>query len=269
MNSIDKYPTLIQFESFARFRNVLSFTTTRKGGFSSGTYDSFNLSYFSGDDPETVDKNRALLCEALSVSTDKLFVPFQTHQTDFCVINRDFISLSKAEQAQRLRGKDALITDCKGIAIAVTTADCVPIVVYAADKGIAAAVHAGWRGTCGKIIEKVVSCMVNEMDCSPEKMHAAIGPSISAESFEVGEEVVSAFQDNNFELKNISFRHPVTGKAHIDLWKANRQLMEKTGIPSLQIQEAAICTFKREEAFFSARKAGIASGRMLTGIVLS
>lgn len=268
MHVFSEHPHILKFESFSCFEKVLAFSTTRLGGCSEGSYDSFNLSYYSGDDPVKVAGNRALLCKSLGVETDRLFVPYQTHEAEIATIDEAFLQLSSDEQEKCLHGKDALVTACRPLAIAVTTADCVPILLYDKDKGVAAAIHAGWRGTCLHIVDTTIRKMIEEYSCLPGSLYAAIGPAISVSSFEVGEEVRLAFEQAGFEMEAVAQLNPATGKTHIDLWEANRREMIRAGIPSIQIQVAGLCTLQTSEAFFSARKLGVVSGRMLTGICL-
>lgn len=262
------YPNVLRFESLEKLENVSAFYTTRFGGCSEGAYSSFNLSYYSGDDPGSVTKNRLLLCKALHLEEQGLFVPNQIHGTEIARIDETFLSFSPSEQKVALLGKDALVTSCRRVAVAVTTADCVPIVLYETEKQVVAAIHAGWRGTCGGILQKTVRLMVDAYSCTAEKIHAAIGPSISVGSFEVGPEVRFAFEENGFDMQTFSFFNPLSGKWHIDLWGINRQEMLQSGIPSRQIETVGVCTLNNTDSYFSARVQGISSGRMLTGIFL-
>ncbi len=257
---------ILQFKSFTKYTNIIHFSTTRSGGFSRDAFSSFNLSEYSGDSESDVTKNRNKLCEILQLNPVNLFVPFQIHGTEIAVIDKDF--LTNTSQKEKLSGRDALITNLPNVCIGVTTADCVPVLLYSEDQKVVSAVHAGWRGTQQKILQKTVEQMIDNFGCNPEKIHAAIGPSISPASFEVGEEVYCAFKDAGFNMKAISFRHPDTKKHHIDLWKANEQQLSDMRIPGNQIENPGICTLKNNYQFFSARRLGIQSGRMLTGICL-
>lgn len=99
-------------------------------------------------------------------------------------------------------------------------------------------------------------------------MIACIGPGISLSAFEVGDEVYEAFRKNGFQMDYISEWKPDTHKYHIDLWAANRLQLLDFGVPSAQVETAGICTYTRHEEFFSARRLGIKSGRLLSGIML-
>ena len=98
---------------------------------------------------------------------------------------------------------------------------------------------------------------------------ACIGPGISLASFEVGDEVYEAFRTESFPMEYISVWKPETHKHHIDLWAANRLQLSDFGVPPRQIENAGICTYEQHEDFFSARRLGIKSGRVLSGIMIN
>lgn len=255
--------------------NVTAFTTTREGGCSIGAYSSFNANMYCGDDPAHVNENRNTLCDRLHIERNRLINPHQTHSTNILVINKEFLSLTENERQHLLEGVDALVSDERAAAICVSTADCVPVIVYDKFNHAAAAIHAGWRGTVNRIVEKTIEKMHEVYGTDGEDCMAIIGPSISIDNFEVGDEVYDAFKNAGFNMKAISRLQPAMNaldcqrtKWHIDLWECNkRQLMEKN-IDAGNIFVTGICTYKNSEMFFSARKLGIQSGRLLTGIIL-
>ena len=172
-----------------------------------------------------------------------------------------------------LEGYDAFITDRSGVAIGVRTADCVPVLLYDPLRRVVAAVHAGWKGTVLQISRTVIAVMMRQFGCNPTDFRAAIGPAIGPDSFQVGEEVVSKFKDAGFPLDEIwSFRgpgdgSPMSGGHHIDLFRANRWLLEQAGIPAGNIQVHNIDTYTTP-AFFSARREGPHCGRNINAIKL-
>jgi copper oxidase (laccase) domain-containing protein len=99
-------------------------------------------------------------------------------------------------------------------------------------------------------------------------VHAIIGPCISLKAFEVGIEVYDAFEQADFDMSQIAHWHPEKGKYHINLPAANRLQLLADGVPEEQIHDSAICTYSQHEDFFSARRLGIRSGRILNGIVI-
>ena len=128
-----------------------------------------------------------------------------------------------------------------------------------------AAIHAGWRGTVGRIVEKTIHVMKDIYHTDEKDIIACIGPGISLESFEVGDEVYQAFEEAGFDMSLIARKY---AKWHIDLWEANRLQLLGLGVKEEHIEVAGICTYRAYESFFSARRMGIRSGRILSGIML-
>ena len=197
-------------------------------------------------------------------------MPRQTHTANVQRIDTSFLSKSATEQVALLQDIDALITNLPQQCIGISTADCVPILIFDEVHHAIAAIHAGWRGTVSRIAQHAIQQMTLHYNTSPQHCKAIIGPSISVEAFEVGEEVVQQFLQAGFPHSIIS-RSPryATSRPHIDLWAANSWLLEEIGIPLSNIQIAGICTFSHADTFFSARKLGINSGRIFTGIMLN
>ena len=245
--------------------SVTAFSTTRHGGYSQGNYGELNVNLFCGDDPEAIAKNRRLLCQKLAVAEDRLIMPHQVHTTAITQIGKTFFLLSEDIRKQVLEGIDALITNIKHVCIGVSTADCIPIIIYDPEHHAAGVVHSGWRGTVANITGGVVTSMQMAYHSKPELLKAVIGPSISLKNFEVGDEVHEAFADAGYPMQQISQKQE---KWHIDLTRCCRLQLEATGIKPENIEESGICTYDHVEDFFSARRLGTASGRILTGIVL-
>ena len=244
---------------------VTAFSSTRRGGYSQGNYGEFNINRYCGDEPQAIARNREALCQLLGINDERLLMPHQVHLTEVVNIDEAFLKLSADEQQQRLEGVDALMTDVSGVCIGVSTADCIPVLLYDPAHHAVCAIHAGWRGTVQRIVEVSVDRMTKAYGSEPQDMMAQIGPGISLDSFEVGDEVYEAFAKAGFEMPLIS-RHDA--KWHIDLPLCNRQQLEALGVPSHQIAVASDCTFNQPETWFSARRLGIQSGRIFTGIML-
>lgn len=255
---------IISFEIFNQFPEISQFCTTRQGGVSIGNYASFNISPFVGDNIEYQKKNAENLRNHLNV-IDIVF-PYQTHGSEIQVIDDNFLQQKLANRNNLLHGIDALITNKKNICIGVTTADCVPITFYDPRNEVIAVAHAGWRGTCARIAEKTIKIMQDKFSCQPSDIFVLIGPSISADVYNVGDEVYENFKTEKFPV-NLIFKN-TNGLFYLDLWTANRWLLEQSGISSSHIQVAEMCTFTQNDKFFSARKQGIKSGRMLNGIMM-
>ena len=174
---------------------------------------------------------------------------------------------------EELEGYDVFVTTLPGVAIGVRTADCVPVLLYDPVKRVVAAVHAGWKGTVLHISEKTVELMTVKYRSDAADIRAVLGPSIGPESFQVGEEVAEHFKNADFPMADIwSFQgkgdgSPMSGGHHIDLWKANRWLLEKAGVKPEYIQISGIDTFT-DNSFFSARREGVQCGRIINSIML-
>ena len=248
-----------------------AFSTTRGGGFSKGAYSSFNINRYCGDSPDAIARNLSALCAELNIPENHLIMPHQVHGTKIAVIDEDILALTAEERDQQLEGIDGVVTSLRDVCIGVSTADCVPVLIYNKEKHIAAAVHAGWRGTVKRIVKKALETLSSRFNMKGEQLSAIIGPSISLKAFEVGEEVYQAFAQAGFSMPLIAERFPAkapwTEKWHIDLWQANALQLLEGGIPSDRIRVAGICTYAQYERFFSARRLGIHSGRIYTGIL--
>ncbi|MGM9797079.1 MAG: peptidoglycan editing factor PgeF [Parabacteroides sp.] len=248
-------------------RSISHFFTTRQGGVSRGmAFGSMNPGLYTADDPEAVQRNLAILAVRIGLPIERILMPHQMHEDRLLAIDSDFLAKPIAEQRQLLEGVDGLVTAEPQVCVAVSTADCVPLLLYAPDQEVVAAVHAGWRGTVKGIARKTVCYLQTAFGCDPAHVRAGIGPSISQAAFEVGEEVVEAFASAGMPLYRLIRRDPGTGKAHIDLWGANRWQLMEAGVEAAHIDVAGICTYSQWERFFSARRLGLQSGRIVSGI---
>ncbi|MBO4768984.1 MAG: polyphenol oxidase family protein [Bacteroidales bacterium] len=191
----------------------------------------------------------------------------QAHGSRVAVINRPWMT------REELEGYDAFVTNLQGVAIGARTADCLPVLLYDPVHRAVAAVHAGWKGTVLRISQWAIEVMVRQYGCDPAGMRAVIGPGIGPDSFQVGEEVALKFRQAGFPIDEIwSFQgqgdgSPMSGGHHIDLFKANRWLLEEAGVPASGITTHAIDTYT-DESFYSARREGPACGRNINSIKL-
>ncbi len=245
---------------------VTAFSTTRHGGVSLGNYASLNVNAYCGDTIEHITENRHLLCRSLHLSdTSCLVIPHQVHGNEVRRITEDFFRQPETVRQPLLEGVDAVMTDVRYVCVGVSTADCIPIFIYDPKHHCASAVHAGWRGTVVRIAEKTVASMMETYGSRPSEMKAVIGPGISLAAFEVGQEVYDAFCQARFPMELISERQQ---KWHINLPLCNRLQLESMGLAPENIAQSDICTYANVDDFFSARRLGIQSGRIFTGIVL-
>lgn len=257
---------MLQFTVLGSDCNIFHFITTRHGGTGRGAYGTFNVSPFCGDSPEAVAANRNRLVTTFDLNDELFFLPRQVHGTDIGDLNDHFMQLSPEDQTAYLENRDALVTALPDVCIGISTADCVPLLLHDPKKGVIAVIHAGWRGTVNGIVSKTIAYLIEHYQVDPAGLRAGIGPSISCEAFEVGEEVAAEFREKLQEADLLIHYNRQTGKPHIDLWEANRQQLLQAGVPDKQIEIAEICTFTRHDDWFSARRSGINSGRIVSAL---
>ena len=192
----------------------------------------------------------------------------QVHEAKVAFIERPGMT------REDLEGYDVFVTTLPGVAIGVRTADCVPVLLYDPVKRVVAAAHAGWKGTVLHISEKTIELMTAKYRCNAADIRAVLGPSIGPDSFQVGEEVVEKFRAAGFPMDDI-WQHrgpgdgsPMSGGHHIDLFKANRILLEKAGVKAANIQNCNIDTYT-DCRLYSARREGAACGRNINAIKLT
>lgn len=157
---------------------VMAFSTTRKGGVSQGNYGEFNINEFCGDFAEHVAENRKRLAAELGITTDHIIMPHQVHGVEVRNIAGEFLTMPENIRKMVLEGVDAVMTDQKGVCIGVSTADCIPVLLYDEEHHAAAAIHAGWRGTLARIVHKTIQEMAFTYHTDPKKLKAVIGPGI-------------------------------------------------------------------------------------------
>lgn len=254
---------VLHFYDFGQ--DIVAFSTTRQGGYSQGNYGQFNINRYCGDKTETIAQNRQALCQLLQIDNRCLLMPHQVHLTEIATIDSDFLGLDDDERLQRLEGVDAIMTDRAGVCVGVSTADCIPVLLYDGVHHAVCAIHAGWRGTVSRIVEKAVKAMMETYGSQPDDIQAQIGPGISLDSFEVGDEVYDAFAQAGFDMAAISQKQ---AKWHINLPACNRLQLMAMGVKPDHISVSDICTYKTHDTFFSARRLGINSGRIFTAIMM-
>lgn len=188
--------------------------------------------------------------------------PRQTHGKKVGIVNQHNIN-------EDFEATDALITSMRGVFIGVKTADCVPVLLYDAHTETIAAVHSGWRGTVQNIVAETLRTMQHEYGTQASNVWAAIGPCIGAANYEVGAEVVAQFE-NLFSPKQLNeLAEPLLhGKALLNLKKAIEFQLRDWGLPASQIDCMEACTFNAANRFYSARRDGAATGRMINGLML-
>jgi YfiH family protein len=247
---------LWQFESLEKEPGVKHFVTDRH---SDRMTNDFTLSFSSSPNKEEIRENRRLLAKAMSVQPGQLYFPSQVHKTRI-------VNVTNGTSLDELMETDALITNKKGLCIAVMSADCVPILLYDRVNKAVAAIHSGWRGTVAHILEKTLREMNHAFGTIGKNLIAGIGPSVSQDSYEVGDEVIQEVQSAFGKESGLMITQE-NKKARLDLWSANKLQLLNFGVPALQIEISNLCTVKNNSNFFSARRGD--SGRFAAGILLT
>ena len=274
--------TILQASALARLPWLIHGFSTRPGGASSlGNEGVLNLGNTDWDTPKKVEQNRAQFQTALGAKTMPLASLQQCHTDILHVVSR--------LRAEPLRG-DALLCANPGVLLAVKTADCVPILLADTKRHAIAAVHAGWRGTLARIVEKALGRMRMEFGTKPKDVVAVLGPAIGRCCYEVGAEVAQAFaaqfeparewfdgpfdkvtsDDSPNPLRWLQMtppgHDPPPPRVSLDLQAANRWQLGRAGVPAGNIFASDLCTACRTDLLFSHRRERGKTGRLMAVI---
>lgn len=231
--------------------------STRLGGVSSGPCATMNLDPAREQNRENVEENLRRMGGALGFTTEHLVRTFQSHTDHVAVVNRNDCNCAGNRRTD-LRDTDGLITGDPYAVLMVFVADCVPVLLADPVNRVIAAVHSGWRGTEKKITATAVRKMQEEFHSDPKDILAGIGPSICRDCYEVGEDVAEAFRSAcpKDQWDSILLPGRKEGKFQLDLWEANRIILEAAGILPEHIQTGGLCTCCNPELLFSHRASG-------------
>ncbi|GAA4791730.1 peptidoglycan editing factor PgeF [Corynebacterium canis] len=223
-------------------RPVRKVFTTRAGGVSRVPYDSFNLGDHVGDDLQAVAANRARLARVLGLPPERIVWMEQLHTNNVTVVDGPVT-------AGPVAATDALVTRCKGLALAVLTADCVPLLLSDTEAGVVAAVHAGRMGARNGIVAKTISKMV-ELGATPHQIHALIGPAASGRHYEVPPAMADDVEARLPGTKTTTER----GSCGLDLRAGIVRQLLSLGVRAIDADPR--CTIE-EETMFSYRRDGV------------
>jgi len=236
--------------------------TTRYGGVSTGYLASLNLGTHRGDDPENVIENFRILGAAVGFRPEDLVLTRQTHTDIVLPVGRE--QQGAGLFTPPLCECDGLVTNTPGVALAVFTADCTPILLHDPVTGAVGAAHAGWRGTAAAIGAKTVAAMVENYGCKPENIRAAIGPNIAKCCFETDGDVPAAMLEQYGEAAR-AFIETRGEKYHLDLKGINALSLKRAGVENIDLSR--LCTACEPDRFWSHRKVGTRRGSQ-AGIIV-
>ncbi|MEP3048288.1 MAG: peptidoglycan editing factor PgeF [Roseibium sp.] len=235
---------------------------TRQGGVSEGIYESLNIGLGSNDVRENVLENRQRIAEALSTDLNRLVSPYQIHSSDVIVLDKPW-----AEGANRKA--DALVTRTPGLALAIATADCGPVLFADPDARIIGAAHSGWKGAITGILENTVTAM-ESLGSNRQNIIAVLGPTISQNAYEVGPEFYERFAAEN--TKNTRYFIPSDRPGHYLFDLQNFIIDDLNRLGLAKVSNLGLCTYSDEKLFFSYRRTTHRKepdyGRQFSAIVL-
>ena len=233
------------------FPKLLCGVSTRIGGVSRSPFD-LNLSFNVGDDPICVTANRERFFGEMGISINRVAITKQVHGSNILSV----------ENPGNFDSCDALISNSEDLFLAITVADCLPILLFDKSTNTFAAVHAGWKGSKSRILEKTIKGMIDKYEVASKNIHAFVGPSAGVCCYEVGQDVASQF-DEQYLVRSED------DKQHLNLKQFNKELMIMNGISERNIEVAEYCTICNPTLFHSYRREGNNSGRMMAVIGIS
>ncbi|MCY7349567.1 MAG: peptidoglycan editing factor PgeF [Cytophagaceae bacterium] len=236
---------------FTQFPNLIAVESTRHGGVSPAPFNTLNLGLSTGDVRKNILENRRRFFTGLGIDPAQVATSHQVHGEQILY----------ADTPGHRQGYDALITNQPGVFVAVSIADCTPILVYDSKNGAVAAIHAGWRGTVAGIVSKTLHDMAARFGTQAADCYAYVGTCIDECAFEVGADVAEHFTDafKRFDPKKQKF--------FVDLKAANHAQLRAFGIPDSQLEISPFSTVGHNADYFSHRLERGQTGRMMAGII--
>lgn len=242
----------LTYHSLSEINFIRHAFSTRLGGVSTGEFTSMNLAFNRGDDPAAVTENYRRLCDSAGLEYRSLVASAQDHHT--CV--RAVTAADRGIGIYKPRDResvDALITGEPGVTLVTYYADCTPLFFVDTKTRAVGLAHAGWRGTVGRIGEKVIERMTACYQTDPRDIRAAIGPAVSVCCYEVDEPCAAHFLALT-DLDSARFVFPKAGgKFMLDLLECNRQILVAAGVPEENITVSDVCTNCHSDLLWSHR----------------
>ena len=234
--------TYLTFPVLEGAENVRHLFSTRKGGVSRGIYESMNLSFHRGDDAENVLENFRRIAALFDSTPDKIVCAKQTHTTNIRRVTKVDAGkgVTKEPDYEEI---DGLITNEPELILCTSFADCVPLYFVDPKKQAIGLAHSGWRGTVNRMGARMIEEMKRQFGSNPGDLLVAVGPSICAGCYEVGEEVIAEFAAAFREEHHPAlFYKKENGKYQLDLWKATEIIFQEAGVRKEHLAVTDICT---------------------------
>lgn len=231
----------------------------RRGGVSTGIYESLNAGLGSDDDPGDVEENRRRVAEDMGVAPRQLISNYQIHSATVEIVSKP--------PDDRLRA-DGLVTNHAGLALSVLSADCAPVLLEDEAASVIGACHAGWRGAAAGIVEATIAAMC-ELGASPSSIRAVVGPCIGQENYEVQDDFLTAFDASAGSPEPFIARSE-SSRLYFDLPGFVLSRLEACNV--VEASWVDVCTYANEADYFSFRRnthQGLTGyGRNISAIVL-
>ena len=248
----------------------------RSGGVSKGCYESLNLSFTRGDVKEDVDENFRRVAKFFGETPDNMVSAYQTHTADVMRVTRQDAGCGVTRE-RLYPDVDALITDDPELMLTTSHADCTPIFLVDPVRKAIGMVHSGWKGTLDRIAANTVNAMRAEFSTDPQDIIAAIGPCICGNCYEIGADVAAMFISRYGSLTSFSevngtgamLRPLENGKFLLNQKAVNVRVLTNVGVRRENITVSGLCTFERDDLFFSHRKMGEKRGNLRGFIEIS
>lgn len=215
---------------------------TRKGGHSSGIFDSLNAGLGSGDNRGSVEQNREDICTTLNIDIKNLATLHQIHSNHVFVTSTGIAS-NRPEA-------DGIVTNTRGVAIGVVTADCGPVLFADRKNAVIGAAHAGWRGALDGVLENTIIAM-EKLGAERSSIAACLGPTISQRNYEVGPEFYARFIEKD---KKLSVYFKPSDKPDHFLYDLHAFIINGLEQSEVSAEDLGICTYEEDENYFSYRK---------------
>jgi len=233
-----------QFENLAHFPGIRHGIFTRHFGFSTGPFESLNISFGLGDKVAHVKANRQVVARA--INSRELVYAQQVHGDQIHILKAEDFACEAVAQ-KPLETVDALITDASGKFLTIQLADCQSIMLYDAVRRVVANIHCGWRSSIKNIAGQTVQAMRKHFKCHPADIVAGIGPSLGpccAEFVNYRKEIPEKFWPYK------------TANDYIDFWAISRDQLADAGVQPENIEVSNVCTRCNTGIFFSYRGEG-------------
>jgi YfiH family protein len=243
----------IRFFTFSKLGpGVKNAIFTRRGGVSPEPWETLNMGSSVGDDQKRVNENKRLALESLELEPFSVYDVYQVHGVEVVIAESP-----RPPELPHLRA-DAILTDKIGVTLMMRFADCLPIMLSDPVRRVVGIIHAGWKGTLHGVTRVTVKTMKNRFGSNPADIHAAIGPSIGPDHYEVGPDVVDLIRKSfGYTASSLlSFRKE---RAKFDMWTANVRLLEEVGVH--QVEVSGLCTACGTEDWYSHRAEKGRTGR--------